>query len=356
MAEQAVGEGSGTGGGAATTWEAALAARLPGGRVAAIALVTAAGLVSWAGWMLALGLTPALWDARAGFLAPGFWFAILASFGVAYGLVSFFGRGGVLQPPLDLLPLARGLDAAGLEAAWRRALDAALGPSRRLALAGVAGVLLAILFWLGPPALRAATPEARIAVAAPLWYFLAWMASFWFLFRGLRIAGAQQALYLEVLRDPRVDLLDLGPFAVCGRRAMDGALSAGIAATGAALVVAHPVVGPHPLALAGIAVLLLMAVHFFVAALLPARAAIQRAKQAELRRVRDLLRGHLDGAPAPGAPSFQDLLAWEARVEAVPEWPVDTGAAQRFAALLASPLIGWAGSAAVNAGLDRLLG
>ncbi len=357
MTDQAIGEwakdGSGT---AAPTWEAALVARLPRSRPIAILLVTAFCMLGWVAWMLAFGRPVTLWDAERGFLAPGFWFAILASFGVAYGLVSFFTRDSVLQPPLDLLPLARDLDAVALEAEWRAAVAASIGPSRTFALLGVAIAFLSMLGWLGPPALRATTPAQLSAVAVPVWYFLAWMASFWFLFRGLWLSGTQQRFYLRILRDPRVDLLDLTPFDACAKRAVDGAVSASVAATGVALVIVHPVVGPHPVAVLGLLAALGLAVNYFIAALLPARAAILRVKQAELARVRTLLRGHLDGAPIAGAPAFQDLLAWEARVESIPEWPINPAVAQRFAALLVSPLLGWAGSAAVNAGLDRMLG
>jgi hypothetical protein len=55
------------------------------------------------------------------------------------------------------------------------------------------------------------------------------------------------------------------------------------------------------------------------------------------------------GASLPG------LLAWESRVERVPEWPIDAGALRRIALYLLIPLGSWMGGALVERLVDALL-
>ena len=80
-------------------------------------------------------------------------------------------------------------------------------------------------------------------------------------------------------------------------------------------------------------------------------------------RARDWCRGELAGAAAAfqageGAGSagrVADLVAYEARVESVAEWPFDAGAIRRFGFYLLIPLLSWSGGALVERMIDALL-
>jgi hypothetical protein len=92
--------------------------------------------------------------------------------------------------------------------------------------------------------------------------------------------------------------------------------------------------------------------------LLPSRGIHQQlreAKHAELARVRRAIerrsRGLFepeDPAATDGQPALPALLAWEARIESVREWPFDTPTLVRFALFLLIPLGSWLGGAMVE--------
>ena len=54
-------------------------------------------------------------------------------------------------------------------------------------------------------------------------------------------------------------------------------------------------------------------------------------------------------------PPLPALLAWEARIESVREWPFDTPALVRFALFLLIPLGSWLGGAMVERVVDLVL-
>ena len=97
-----------------------------------------------------------------------------------------------------------------------------------------------------------------------------------------------------------------------------------------------------------------------VALLEPARAVrarLREEKQRELARVRQRIHaaraialGSAEGAG--GARDLPGLLAYEARIEAVPEWPFDTSTLVRFGGLLVLAVGSWLGGALV----ERLVG
>jgi len=98
--------------------------------------------------------------------------------------------------------------------------------------------------------------------------------------------------------------------------------------------------------------------------LLPVRGIHRRIvqeKEAELTRVRAALRGNEDALGKSGLAAFRarataaDLLAYEARIEAVREWPFDVSTLARFAALLLLPLGSWLGGALVEHVVSRIL-
>jgi hypothetical protein len=50
------------------------------------------------------------------------------------------------------------------------------------------------------------------------------------------------------------------------------------------------------------------------------------------------------------------LLAYEARIEAVREWPIDTATLRRFGLFLLIPMASWIGGALVERLVDAALG
>ncbi len=70
---------------------------------------------------------------------------------------------------------------------------------------------------------------------------------------------------------------------------------------------------------------------------------------AEVRRQVHAARAARDDAQLPG------LLAWEARIASVPEWPIDAGALRRLGLYLLIPLGSWVGGALVERGVDAAL-
>ena len=63
------------------------------------------------------------------------------------------------------------------------------------------------------------------------------------------------------------------------------------------------------------------------------------------------------GAPQHLAPPsrIEELLSWEARIEAVREWPIDARALRRLGLYLLIPLLSWSGGALVERGIENLL-
>ncbi len=90
-------------------------------------------------------------------------------------------------------------------------------------------------------------------------------------------------------------------------------------------------------------------------------ARLRQAKQTELARVRRAIErrgGELFdpvAGAAAGASELSSLLAWEARIEAVREWPFDTLTLVRFSLFVLIPLASWLGGAVVERLLDLAL-
>jgi hypothetical protein len=90
--------------------------------------------------------------------------------------------------------------------------------------------------------------------------------------------------------------------------------------------------------------------------------AIRAAKDAELLAVRGAIARARTAAVAGGAASAEDamrlggLLALEARIAGVNEWPFDVGTFVRFGLFLALPLGSWIAGALVEWGVSRVLG
>ncbi len=153
-----------------------------------------------------------------------------------------------------------------------------------------------------------------------------------------------------------INLLDLGPLAPFARQGLANAFwVVGFFSIAALLVLelglARVIAWGGTLALA-VAITSLA---------LPVRGVHQRIreqKKAELDRVRAAIHGDHSGLVASGIAgqadvvSLADLMAYEARIERVREWPFDAPTMLRFALYLAIPLGSWLGGAFV----ERLLG
>jgi hypothetical protein len=89
------------------------------------------------------------------------------------------------------------------------------------------------------------------------------------------------------------------------------------------------------------------------------RQRIKQAKAAELARVRGEIEARLaalrDGYTERSI-ELPGLLAWEARVADVPEWPFGTPVLLRFVLLVLIPLGSWLGGAMVERLVEGVLG
>lgn len=86
------------------------------------------------------------------------------------------------------------------------------------------------------------------------------------------------------------------------------------------------------------------------------RERIGEAKQNELRWCRERIRsGRAALAAGHASADLAATLAWEARVRAVPDWPIDSSTLVRFVLYLLIPLGSWAGGAVVERAIDALL-
>jgi len=158
----------------------------------------------------------------------------------------------------------------------------------------------------------------------------------------------------------RVDLLDLTPLRPFARRGLRSVLLWVVLSVLLSLLFLAPWSAAPALGF--------LALVFVLAAallLLPAWGIHQRiltAKQAELGRIREVMRvgrsGLLDSAGAGAAPPghFADLVAYEARVASIPTWPFDISTLVRFALYVALGLGSWLGAAMVERFVDAAVG
>jgi hypothetical protein len=88
---------------------------------------------------------------------------------------------------------------------------------------------------------------------------------------------------------------------------------------------------------------------------------IRERKRGELTRIREAIANEREdlfsaaAGPASGALRMPSLLAYEARIESVREWPFDTPTLSRFALFLLIPLVSWIGGALVERVVDAAL-
>jgi len=161
-------------------------------------------------------------------------------------------------------------------------------------------------------------------------------------------------------RAARIDLLDLRGFAPLARLGLRSALAFALAASLIAAMSSDEVA--LPVTLATVAIVAGVGALTVVLPVLGARRAIRAAKDAELRSVRAAIARARDAALTPStggaeqAARLGDLLALEARIADVGEWPFDVGTFARFTLFLALPLASWIASALVEWLVSRALG
>ncbi len=173
----------------------------------------------------------------------------------------------------------------------------------------------------------------------------------------LRLRGMEDRI-VEAL--PPLDLLDRSPFAPFSRMGLRRAFYwAGGSSIASLLALDIERVGP----LFGIIALTLA--FSSLALLAPARAIrrrIAQTKRLELERVRERISRAKERALGsgvaddPDASDLPGLLAWEARLLEVSEWPFDTGTRLRFAGVVLLVVGSWLGGAMVERVLGLVLG
>lgn len=185
-------------------------------------------------------------------------------------------------------------------------------------------------------------------------------------FIGIAVAGLLGALWADARRLSAlaerldgVDLLDSAALSPFGRQALRMALLAVILPSLFAILISDQGFAEVVGGMAGLALLV-----GGTAFLLPVQGIHRRLrseKDAELARIRAALRGDASALGRSGLAAWAgratpaDLLAYEARVAAVREWPFDLGTLARFATLLLLPLGSWLGGAVVERVLSRVL-
>jgi hypothetical protein len=152
-----------------------------------------------------------------------------------------------------------------------------------------------------------------------------------------------------------IDLLDLSPLRPFARRGLRRALRWLLLATIASLAFIDAGYAEAPaLVLVGIVAFAMLS---FLLPVLGIHARIRAEKQSTLSALRQQIRDErstLDAGSVRGG-RLADLLAYEARIAAVREWPIDATTLLRFAVFLLLPLGSWLGSAVVGHAVERLL-
>ena len=160
-------------------------------------------------------------------------------------------------------------------------------------------------------------------------------------------------------RFARVDLLDLAPLRPFARRGLRSVLLWVVLSVFLSLLFLAP--WSSDPALGFLALVFVLATALL---LLPAWGIHRRilvAKQAELARVREVIRARrqslleLDAAGVTSPGRMADAVAYEARVASIPTWPFDVSTLVRFAFYVALGLGSWLGAATVERLLDLVL-
>jgi hypothetical protein len=253
-----------------------------------------------------------------------------------------------LEPVLAIEPSELAAERAGIGLFSR--------PALLVACAGgvVAGVAVNSL-------VNAILPPGNAALEDRFWRFVR-DVTIWTLSIRLMVVviGSSQRVSQLSERAARIDLLDLRGLAPLARVGLRNALAFALAASMIAAMANDELTLPVTL----VTVAIVGAVGAFTL-LLPVRGAhraIHRAKDAELLAVRAAI-ARARTATLVGRREAPDdalrlggLLAFEARIARVGEWPFDVGTFVRFIAFLALPLGSWIAGGLVEWGVSRVLG
>ena len=278
-------------------------------------------------------------------------------FAVILGYVFACGGWIVRGVRRDLDALAPVLAIEPSELAAERAGIGLFSPFALL-VAAAGGVAAGIVVhWL----VNALLPPGHSALDDRIWRFVRdvtiWTLSIRLL---VVVVGSSQRVSRLSERVARIDLLDLRGLAPLARIGLRSALAFALAASMIAAMASDELTLP--------ATLITMAIVGAVGAfslLLPVRGVhrtIRAAKDAELIAVRAAIaRGRRaalagDATAAQEAARLGDLLAFEARIARVGEWPFDLGTFVRLSVFLALPLGSWIAGALVERLVSRVLG
>jgi hypothetical protein len=262
---------------------------------------------------------------------------------------------GAEQDLRDLRPVLR----CGEPEFQRLVEEASSQPPRSRAVATIVGAAIGFCVAVFDPQIK--TLHEDLSALDPRYL--------WFLFQNIAVVGLGTRLgavdvyisraYARIGRElVRVDLLDpkpLSPFVRKGQRSaviwvvLSMLVSMYWVADSAALI---NVVVPF--------VLLILVSVAFVSPAAGVRRSIRAAKDAELDRVHEEIRGlrHAHLAPEPGETAdarLGNLIAYRALIAAVHDWPFDAPALLRFALIAALGVFSWLGGAVVERLLAVLL-
>ena len=251
---------------------------------------------------------------------------------------------GTGRDAVDLAP-ALGLDAASLRASAFAAGIRTLPWSMPLGLVQ-AGIDLLLMAELGPLLEQSSAAVTFFAMREVLLSLALFAVLGW-------AAGAAWSLSRQTRAHARPDLLNarpLAPLARCGTRmllfwVLMISLNFPVLFLGSAEV----------LRVLGVMVLVLFALAIAALAIPTwgARQALRATKAAELDRVQQEIR---DAREARDDSRLPGLLAWEARIASVSEWPIDAGSFRLTGLYLLIPLLSWVGGALVERVVDALVG
>jgi hypothetical protein len=194
-----------------------------------------------------------------------------------------------------------------------------------------------------------------------LWLLARNALTWWIVLRGmaldLAIGWRFSRIAEHVVFSDSFDRAVFEPFA---RRALRNVLLWMLFAVWVSLTYVGPGWAIGPLMVLGLTTITSFALAAFLLPLLGPHARLRAAKQAELARVRAAIRAARDrvlarDAGEVGGGRLGDLVAYEARVEAASEWPIETSTLLRFAFYLALGLGSWVGAGLVQHALETAL-
>jgi hypothetical protein len=337
---------------------------LPGSPLVVGALVAGALLLAFA----ALDLLDGNWNDLLAGEVP-FWAhveirsaLVVAALLAGIAVTHRFEEGGVLRDLVRLLPrLRRPLDADAL------ARSVSEVDRRSLRVAGSLGalVILAVVPSLYLEPSRFLRPETY-ALPSVLFDLAVGALVGWTLSKTLWAGIVQDRAFARLSREvAQIDLLDLTPLRPFVRRGQRRMLRFVVLAAIAAFVFFDAgYLAPPALAFLGIVA---FATFSFVLPVWGIHVRIRDEKRETLARLREEIRREraavtqrLEEGPSresrDGGGHLADLLAWEARIASVREWPLDVSTVLRALLILLLPVGSWLGGAFVERLVDAALG